>query len=219
MKGYMKEKEARKLICEIGRRMYEKGFVAANDGNISIRTGGDEMICTPSGVSKGFMKEYQLVKTDLEGKPVDSGEDFNVNCGSLSISTAHVKRPVPSSEIRLHGAIYQKNPKLRAVVHAHPPISTAFAVSGLSLEEAFMTESLAVLGPIPLAPYAPAGTEELAQNAAAFCLSHKGVLLANHGAATWSENPLEAWYLMESLEHSAKIYLHAKYILGNVNFL
>ena len=111
------EKIVREEICEIGRRMYGRRMVAANDGNISVRLSEDEMICTPTGVSKGFMKPEQLCKLDLSGKALEMSEGFG-----------------PSSEVKMHLRVYQKRPDITAVVHAHPIFATGFAVMGRALE-------------------------------------------------------------------------------------
>ena len=197
---YMCEEEARKIICEIGRRMYQKNFVAANDGNISIKIGDDQMICTPTGVSKGFMSEESLVKTDLWCHVLQGGGK-------------------PSSEIKMHAMVYRKNPNVRAVVHAHPRMATAFAVAGIPLDKPILTEAVVLLGPIPLAPYAVPGTEEVPKSIEKFCNDYHGALLANHGALTWGEDITKAWFLMEAMEHYAEILYRSQYGIGRANHL
>ena len=198
---YDEEWKARETICEIGRRMYQRGFVAANDGNISIRIGDNQLVCTPSGVSKGFMREEDLVITDMCGNILSDGVGQ------------------PSSELKMHLKIYEKDQYARAVVHAHPKTATAFAVAGISLEEPILVESVVVLGPVPLAPYATAGTEEVAAAVEPYCEEYHGLLLANHGALSWAETPMQAWYYMEEIEHTAEILLRSKYLLGKANVL
>ncbi|MGI6730412.1 MAG: class II aldolase/adducin family protein [Anaerovoracaceae bacterium] len=194
------ESAARELICDIGKRMYEKSFVAANDGNISIRIGEDTIICTPTGVSKGFMTPEMLVKINISGEVIQ---------GELK----------PSSEIKMHLRVYQENDEARAVVHSHPPIATSFAVAGISLDQALLPEAVITLGEVPCAPYATPGTTEVPESIAPYCRSHHTVLLANHGALTWGRDIMEAWFRMESLEHNAKVILYSTRILGKANKL
>ena len=127
--------EAKQAILEVGRRMYMKNFVAANDGNISCKVSEDTIWCTPTGVSKGYMTDDMLVLMDLDG---------NVLKGNLK----------PSSEVKMHLRVYKENPKMNAVVHAHPPAATSYAIAGLPLNHAILTEAVMGIGEIPIAPYA-----------------------------------------------------------------
>ena len=193
---YMTEKEAKKAIIDIGQRMYVRGFVAANDGNISVRTSKNEVWATPTGVSKGFMKKKMLVKVDLDG---------NVLEGTYK----------PSSELKMHLRAYRENEALRSVCHAHPPICTSFAVAGIPLDSPILAEAVITLGDVPIAPYAELGTEAVPEAIAPYCHTHNGVLLANHGVVTWAEEPYAAYYRLESMEHYAKILLITDKLLGN----
>ena len=186
IKEYSSEQELKEIICEIGKRMYERGYVAANDGNISIMQGDKEIWATPTGVSKGFMTPDMLVKLDLEG---------NVLEGNLK----------PSSEIKMHIRVYKENPMVKAVIHAHPPMATTFSIAGLALERPILAEAIMSLGIVPVAPYATPGTEEVPDSIAPFCRDFNAVLLANHGALSWGRDPQEAYFRMESLEHYAQI--------------
>lgn len=197
---YISEAEGRKLICEIGRRMYSKNFAAANDGNISVILSSDEILCTPTGVSKGFMSEDDLTVVNMHGKILKGDK-------------------APSSEIKMHLEVYKNNPNISAVVHAHPINATALSVAGIPLTEPILTESVVVTGEIPLAPYATAGTEEAANAVRPFCRSYNGVLLANHGAVVWSNDLMKAWFIMESLEQTAEIYIKSKFIIGKANVI
>ena len=197
---YLSDFEAKKWIIEIGRRMYAKNFVAANDGNISVRTGPNAVWATPTGVSKGFMTPDMLVKLDLDGK-VLSGKNK------------------PSSEIKMHLRVYKENPEVRAVVHAHPVVATSYAIAGISLERALSSEAVVLLGRVPVAPYATPGTEEVPESIAPYCRDYNAVLLANHGALTWGRDPLEAYFRMESLEHYARMSLYTSEVLKKVNEL
>lgn len=194
--SYISEKEAKKAIIDIGQRMYVRGFVAANDGNISVRTGRNEVWATPTGVSKGYMKKKMLVKVDLNG---------NVLEGTYK----------PSSELKMHLRAYRENEALRSVCHAHPPICTSFAVAGIPLESPILAEAVITLGDVPIAPYAELGTEAVPNAIAPYCHTHNGVLLANHGVVTWAEEPYAAYYRLESMEHYAKILLITDKLLGS----
>lgn len=197
-KNYMSEKQAKEAILDIGQRMYVRNFVAANDGNISIKTGDNEIWATPTGVSKGFMKKKMLVKVDLEG---------NVLEGSYK----------PSSELKMHLRAYKENPDICSVCHAHPPICTSFAIAGIPLDTPVLAEAIITLGDVPVAPYAELGSQEVPEAIAPYCHTHNGVLLANHGAVTWAEDAYAAYYRLESMEYYANILLITGKILGKQN--
>lgn len=193
---YLSEKKAKKAIIDIGQRMYARNFVAANDGNISIKTGDNEVWATPTGVSKGYMKKKMLVKVDLEGNLLE---------GSYR----------PSSELKMHLRAYQENQDIQAVCHAHPPICTCYAIAGIPLSQPVLAEAVITLGDVPIAPYAELGSEEVPEAVAPYCRTHNGVLLANHGAVTWAEEPYAAYYRLETMEYYAKILLITDKILGS----
>ena len=197
---YMSEKKAKKAILDIGQRMYVRNFVAANDGNISIRTGENEVWATPTGVSKGFMKKKMLVKVDLEGTVLEGTKK-------------------PSSELKMHLRAYQENPELLSVCHAHPPICTCFAIAGIPLDVPVLAEAVITLGDVPVAPYAELGSKEVPEAIAPYCHTHNGVLLANHGAVTWAEDPYSAYYRLESMEYYANILMITGKILKEQNTL
>ena len=178
-------------ICEIGKMMYDRGFVAANDGNISVRLGADRIIVTPTMVSKGYMKPSILVTTDLEGR-VLSG------------------RMRPSSELKMHLAVYRERPDVRAVVHAHPANATGFAVAGLALDKPFMPELVVNLGAGPLAPYATPSTEEVPRSIEGLVKGHGALLLSNHGVLAWGRDLAEAYDHLETVELYAKILIAAR---------
>lgn len=196
----MTESEARKMICQMGKRMYDSGFVAANDGNISIKIEPDIIICTPTGVSKGFMTEDMMVKINLNGQVIE---------GDLK----------PSSEIKMHLTVYEQNKEAEAVTHAHPPMATSFAIAGIPLDKAILPEAVVMLGIVPVAPYATPGSQELADSIIPYCNSNNAVLLGNHGAVTWGRNITEAYYRLESLENYAKVTMNTVYIMGKYNEL
>ena len=195
MNPYPGEQEAKELILEVGRRLYQRGFVAANDGNISVMTAPGILWATPTGVSKGFMTGDMLVRTDLDGTVLE---------GSAR----------PSSELKMHLRAYRENPEIRAVVHAHPPVSTAFAIAGIPLDRPILSEAVMQLGAVPVAPYAQPGTQAVPDSIASFCRTCRAVLLANHGAVTWGASLMEAYFRMESLEHYAQTTLNSVYLLG-----
>ncbi|WHY01257.1 class II aldolase/adducin family protein [Neobacillus sp. DY30] len=199
-KKYNSDNQAKEMICEIGRRIYNRNYVAANDGNISVKVGPNEIWTTPTGVSKGYMTPDMMVKMDFSG---------NVLAGNLK----------PSSEVKMHLRVYNENPEVNAVVHAHPPIATSFAIAGIPLDKPVLPEAIVLLGNVPVAPYALPGTQEVPDSIAPYCNTHNAVLLANHGALTWGRDLMEAYFRMESLEHYANILMHSTFILKKANEL
>lgn len=199
-KQYMSDLEAKQAILEVGRRMYQKGFVAANDGNISCKVGPDTLWTTCTGVSKGFMTQDMLVKMDTNGKVI---------MGSRK----------PSSEVKMHLRVYMENPEVMAVTHAHPPVATSFAIAGISLDKAILPEAVVQLGTVPIAKYATPGTQEVPDSIAPFCRDYNGVLLANHGALSWGKDIMEAFYRLESMEYYATILMYTGNIIGKQNEL
>ncbi|HPA47922.1 MAG TPA: class II aldolase/adducin family protein [bacterium] len=191
--------QAKQDILEAGRRIWIRGFVAANDGNISARVSDDEILCTPTGVSKGFMDPAMIATVDGEGRQIR---------GEWKVS----------SEAKMHLAVYRKRPDVHAVVHAHPPTATGFAVAGISLDQCVLPEVLVTLGGIPLAPYGLPGSEELPTAMETYIEKANVILMANHGVLSMGKNVMEAYYRLETVEHFAKILLAAVQ-LGNVNIL
>ena len=173
---YPTDAEAKAQIIEAGLKIYQRGLVAANDGNLSVRVGENALWVTPTGVSKGFMTEDMLVKLDLDG---------NVLAGTRKAS----------SETKMHLRIYQENPDVRAVVHAHPPAATAFAAAGIPLDRPVLQEAVVQLGTVPVAPY---------------CRDYRALLLEYHGAVTWGETMERAYFRLECLEQMANVTLHLK---------
>ena len=186
-------------IVEVGRRMYARGYTASNDGNISVRLGSDRLLMTPKSVCKGFMTPEMMCITDLEGRKLQGDRD-------------------PSSEMLMHLEVYRQRPDVQAVVHAHPPTATGFAVAGIPLDRAVLAEVLTTLGSIPIAEYATPSTTELPQAVRKYIKAHDGMLLANHGALTVGGDLYGAYYKMETIEHFAKISLVAR-LLGRENLL
>ena len=180
-------------IVEIGRRLWQRGFVASNDGNISVRIAADRLLMTPASVSKGFMSAEMMVITDLEGRVVEAAPGRK-----------------PSSEALMHLVVYRERPDINAVVHAHPPIATGFAVAGIALDRAVLAEVVTTLGGIPIAGYATPSTQEMADMVRPLIRLHDGVLLANHGAVALGKDLFSAYYKMETIEHFAQISLVAR---------
>jgi L-fuculose-phosphate aldolase len=193
------ESSLRADIVEVGRRMYARGYTASNDGNISVRLGADRLLMTPKSVCKGFMTPDMMCITDLEGRKLQGDRD-------------------PSSEMLMHLEVYRQRPDVQAVVHAHPPTATGFAVAGIPLDRAVLAEVLTTLGSIPIAEYATPSTKELPEAVRKYIKAHDGMLLANHGALTVGSDLFGAYYKMETIEHFAKISLVAR-MLGRENLL
>ena len=185
------EEQARADIVEVGRRLWERGYVASNDGNISVRLDQNRLVTTPKSVSKGFMTPDMMVITDLDGTKIAGERD-------------------PSSELKMHLEVYRNRPDARAVVHAHPPTATGFAVAGIPLDRAVLAEVITTLGSIPIAEYATPSTEELPAAVRKYVKAHDGLLLANHGALALAGDVMSAYYRMETIEHFAKISLVAR---------
>jgi len=185
-----REFEHRNDIVEVGRRLYEKGFIAAGDGNISVRMADDRILTTPSGLNKGRLGPEDLVVTDMQG-------------------TRLYGRLEPSSELEMHLVMYHERPDIGAVVHAHPAHASGFAVAGIAMDQPLLSEVILTLGTVPLAEYGTPTTPELAEAVRPFAASD-GILLANHGALTVGPDVFRAYDRMETLEHSAHIYVVAR---------
>ncbi len=182
-------------IVEVGRRLYARGFCASNDGNISIRVAEQRVLTTPKGVSKGYMTPDMMVVVDLDGKKISGDREA-------------------SSELLMHLEVYRQRPDVKAVVHAHPPLATGFAVAGVALDRAVLAEVICTLGSIPIVDYATPSTPELPAAVRQYIKAHDGLLLANHGALTVGPDVYGAYYKMETVEHFAKISLVARLLGG-----
>jgi L-fuculose-phosphate aldolase len=193
------DEQLRADIVEVGRRLHQRGFIASNDGNISVRLDHDRLLTTPKGVSKGFMTPDMMVTTDLEGRKIAGDRE-------------------PSSEMMMHLVVYHNRPDVKAVVHAHPPAATGFAVAGIPLDRAVLAEVVTTLGSIPIADYGTPSTHELADAVKKYIKAHDGLLLANHGALTVAGELFAAYYKMETVEHFARISLVAR-LLGRERLL
>lgn len=191
------EFEIKKEMCEIGKRVYNRGMVAANDGNFSVKLNEREYLCTPTGVSKGFMTPDYICKIDHEGKVIQAGRGFK-----------------PSSEIKMHLRVYRERPDVTAVVHAHPLYATSFAIAGIPLTQPIMPEAIITLGCVPIAEYGTPSTEEIPDAVSKYLQHYDAVLLENHGALTFADSLLSAYHKMESVEFYARLLYQSKMLGG-----
>jgi L-fuculose-phosphate aldolase len=189
------EREFRDDIIEIGRLMFQKGWIAANDGNISIRLDENRILATPTGISKGRMTPDDLIIVDTHGNKISGCRER-------------------TSEIAMHLKIYELRPDVRAVVHAHPPVTTGFAAAGRPLDLAVLPEVVVGLGCVPLAAYGLPGTPALTEPMIPLIPGHDALLMANHGAVCYGEDVFQAYYKMDTMEHTARITLVAELLGG-----
>lgn len=190
---------ARRAIVDVCRRLYDRGLIAGQDGNVSVRVAEDRVLVTPAGMSKVDVAPADLVELTVAGKAVRGAR-------------------AASSEAAVHLRIYARRADVKAVVHAHPPTATGFAVAGEELRAYVLPEIVLAMGPVPLVPYAMPGTEGLADRFEPYLAAHDAFLMANHGAVTAGPSLLIAHQRMESLEHAARILLTPR-LLGRVNEL
>ena len=189
-------KEVKEQICDVCHKMWMLGWVAANDGNVSVSLGDGTYIATPTGVSKSFITPEILVRIDDTGKVIEGQEGRR-----------------PSSEIKMHLCCYHERPDVGAVVHAHPPTATGYAVANKALDEYAMIESVIAIGSVPVTPYGTPSTDEVPDAIRPYLQEHDVMLLQNHGALTVGADLITAYYRMETLELFAKISLNA-HLLG-----
>ena len=190
--------EEREAVCRVGRLLYDRGYVAANDGNISVKVAENRLLITPSGVSKGRMTPEMLLVTDMDGTVIEGDRH-------------------PTSEGKMHLEVYRGRPDVNAVVHAHPPVATAFAVCRRGLETPYLSELVAGLGQVPCTTsFAMLSTEEVPESVRPYLAEHNALLLANHGALAWGGDLWEAFDRLETVEHTAKIVLNAQLLGGGV---
>lgn len=195
------EQAIKEQICDIGKRIYNRNMVAANDGNISVKLSDKEFLCTPTGVSKGFMTPEYICKVDEKGEVIEANDGFR-----------------PSSEIKMHMRVYASRPDVMSVVHAHPNFATSFAIAGKPLAEPIMPEAVISLGCVPLAPYGTPSTMQIPDSIEPYLNDFDAVLLENHGALTWSDSLLSAYMKMESLEFYAELMYKSKMLGGPTHF-
>jgi len=193
------EYKLKEQICEIGRRLYNRGFAAANDGNITVRLNDKELLCTPTMVSKGFMKPDDICKVDMEGKQIAGTR----------------KR---TSEVLLHLAVYRHRPDVNAVVHCHPPHATAFAVAHEPIPKCVLPEVEVFLGEVPIAKYATPGDHRLPETIIPYVKDCNTILLANHGTVTFGPELENAYFNSEIIDAYCRILILSK-LLGRVNYV
>ena len=192
----LNHKELRDQICDVCHKMWQKGWVAANDGNVSVKLSDGTFLVTPTGISKSFITPEKLVQIDKSGKILSAEEGYR-----------------PSSEIKMHLRCYQEREDVGAVLHAHPPVATGYAVANRPLDEYSMIETVIALGSVPVTPYGTPSTEEVPEAIAPYLEEHDALLLQNHGALTMGTDVITAYYRMETLELFAQISLNA-HLLG-----
>jgi L-fuculose-phosphate aldolase len=187
----------RDAFCEVGRRVWQREYVASNDGNFSVRLNADRVLCTPTLVSKGFMKAEDMAVVNMDGQQI---------AGCLPMT----------SEVKAHLELYRQRADIRAVVHVHPPNATAFAVARQSLPKCVLPEVEVFLGEVPLVPYATPGTQDFADVLKPFIEHHNAFLLSSHGALTVGADPFECYYRMETVEQYCRILILSRQ-LGDWN--
>ncbi len=196
MKG---ERQHREEICHIGRMIHERSYVAATDGNLSVRLDHDTVLSTPTSISKGMMEPEDLVVVDMQGRKVTGQRNV-------------------SSEIAMHLLIYRQRADVAGIVHAHPPTATGYAAAGIALNQALISEIVLALGCIPIARYGTPGTPELTEALEPLVPHYDAILMANHGVVTYGEDLLRAYMKMETVEHFARITL-VTHLLGRQQLL
>ncbi|MGD9128232.1 MAG: class II aldolase/adducin family protein [Planctomycetia bacterium] len=188
----------KKEICEIGSRLYKKGFASANDGNISYRASEKEVVCTPTGVSKGFLKPDDLCVVDMQG---------NQTAG----------RKKRTSEILLHLEIMKERPEVKSIVHCHPPHATAFGIAREPIPPCVLPEIEIFLGEVPIARYGTPGSKNFAETILPFVNKSEVVILANHGTVSWGDTVEAAYFKTEMLDAYCKMLMLAK-SLGRITY-
>lgn len=191
----MDEGALREMICEIGRRVWQRGMASANSGNISARLDEETVLITPTMVSKGFMRPEQILAVTLEGE-VLRGEGY------------------PTTETHMHLRLYREKEGPGGVVHAHPPVATAFAVAGKPLDLHLIPEAVIFLGEVPLVPFRIPGSPELAEAVVPYLAKYDAVLLENHGVLCWGSDVEQAYHRLETVEFCAQVTLYAQALGG-----
>jgi len=193
--------QTKQQILDIGKRLWQREFIASNDGNITVRINDNRLLTTPTGVSKGFMTPDMIIEMNMDGKILSASKIYH-----------------PSSEVKMHMEVYRQRDDIRSVVHAHPPVCTSFAVAGIPLDKCVLPEAVLTLGAVPIAPYGTPSTMEIPDSIKPYLQKSDAILLANHGALTLGTDLISAYHRMETLEHSARIVFNAIQ-LGNVNMI
>lgn len=194
---FVNERQARKDIVEVCKRIHSRGWISSTDGNVSVKLGRDRILTTPSGIHKGFMEERDLVVTNLEGKLLTGSRN-------------------PSSEIQMHLTCYRQRPEINAVVHAHPTLCIAFSLAGITLAKCLLPEVVFTLGSIPTANYSTPTTDEVPKSIEGLIRDYDAVILERHGSLTVGKTVFDAYNTLERMEHVAEITHKAKQ-LGEVH--
>jgi L-fuculose-phosphate aldolase len=189
------EEQHRQDILDVGKLIFQKGWIAANDGNISVRLDDRRILCTCTGVSKGMMTAGDVIVCDLEGNKINGAREG-------------------TTEIAMHLTIYRMRPDVSAIVHAHPPVATGFAVAGRPLTLALLPEVIVSLGCVPLAEYGLPGTPALSDGMLPYIPKYDAILLGNHGSVCYGEDVYKAFFKMETVEHFARVTLVAELLGG-----
>lgn len=184
------DREQRRQLARFSKWMYRLGFAPGTSGNLSARLDGERILATPTGCSKYLLRPSDMVIVDIDGRLLSGARNV-------------------TSEIGMHLAVYQARPDVQAVVHAHPPIATAFASCGMALDMPLCAELIMTLGKIPLAAYATTGTDEVGASLEPYLRDHDAILLANHGLVTYGKDLLDAFMKLETTEHFAQVCLAA----------
>lgn len=193
----MHTQEIKAQICDVSHKLWQLGLVAANDGNISVKLPDGTFWITPSGISKSYITPEMLLRVNAEMRTLEGPDDYH-----------------PSTEMKMHMRCYAERPDVGAVLHAHPPTATGYAVANQPLDGYIMIETVISIGSVPVAPYGTPSTYELPDSIAPFLQEHDVLLLQSHGALTMGSDLLTAYYRMETLEMFAKISLTAKLLGG-----
>lgn len=189
-----RETQCREELIWVCRKLEQRGFIAATDGNVSCRLGEERLLLTPSGMPKGELRPVDLLVTDLQGKVL-------------------LGQAKASSEVRMHLLVYEKRPDVRAIVHAHPPLLTAFTLAEIPFRADVLPEVWLTIGPVPTAAYATPTTAEVPRSIEPFIADHQAILLARHGSLTLGGTPKEAYLRLEKLEHAAHTLFYS-YLLS-----
>lgn len=193
----MTEQAMKEQICEVCNKMWQLGWVAANDGNVTAKSPDGNFLATPTGISKSFITPEKLLKINAEGEVLEGLPEYR-----------------PSSEIKMHLRCYVEREDVGAVVHAHPPVATGFALAGIPLDSYSLIETAIAIGSIPITPFGTPSTNEVPDSIAPYLAEHDVLLLENHGALTVGSDLITAYYRMESLELCAKTTYTARMLLG-----
>ncbi|SJZ56944.1 L-fuculose-phosphate aldolase [Pilibacter termitis] len=193
----MNEQLIKEQICDVCNKMWQKGWVAANDGNVSVRLEDGTFLCTPTGISKSFITPDKLLKINDQCEVLEGAEGYR-----------------PSSEIKMHLRVYKEREDVNSVVHAHPPVATAFALAHKPLDSYALIENAIIIGSVPITPFGTPSTNEVPEAIAPYLPEHDVLLLENHGALAIGSDIITAYYRMETLELVANTTFHARLLLG-----